>query len=553
MPRRLPSSALDQQTQITASSTGAILAGNWYIGTGGAGSGGAVAGTLTGPLVGNADTATAWKNKVVVNGTDLIGNVTPITIGVNTTSIATSGTYYPTFVPSNTAGNQQASTNTNFKYDPNTGYLSATRFVGSGAGLTDLIIPSYGLSAVDGAGSTAKVRLYSSSTVGATYAFNQNTAVSIQRIQVGFGALDAGETALRAVFYTTNPNTGQPYGDLNGDGAVDQSDSIIILQLVAGSISPTARSNQLLAAIGASANAGAIVTYGWINSSLAGDVTLAGSGGITVSRTNNTITFNAPAVDLTGYATETYVTTRGYLTSAPVTSVNGQTGAVTVSSPTAVSSLSQDTVLFGGGGYTYGMGVVPGYTYTITNGVVDVYTETWSVPTTGWWSFTSIAMKASGQRLDCSGWLSTTAYLIGCLEVNISGFGWRTVATRSWDAINVLNSLTADGGSRKVGESSAYFSSGLGWGTSDTRGNDFRKPYYLSAGEGVRFRFLWATTLPTYNETNTNTGILDSNDVFNPIIVPTGPDYEWRAYWLGGGGGYWYVGCRVQWSAVRTG
>jgi hypothetical protein len=151
--------------------------------------------------------------------------------------------------------------------------------------------------------------------VGATYTFNQNTQTSLLRIIVGLGALDAGETALRAVLNATNPNTGQPYGDLNGSGAIDLSDTTVIGNLIAGNISPTSRSNQLLAAIAASADAGLIVTYGWINSSLAGDVTLAGSGGITVSRTGNTITFNAPSIDLTGYATETYVTTRGYLTS----------------------------------------------------------------------------------------------------------------------------------------------------------------------------------------------------------------------------------------------
>ena len=76
---------------------------------------------------------------VVVNGTNLAGNVTPITIGVNTTTISTSGTYYPIFVPTNVAGNQQASTNLSFSYDPNTGYLSASRFVGSGAGLTNIV------------------------------------------------------------------------------------------------------------------------------------------------------------------------------------------------------------------------------------------------------------------------------------------------------------------------------------------------------------------------------------------------------------------------------
>jgi hypothetical protein len=90
---------------------------------------------------------------VVINGTNVNGGTTPITVGVNTTSIATSGTYYPTFVPTNTAGNQQASTHASLSYDPNTGFLSATRFVGSGAGLTGVVksISFNGGAAADGA------------------------------------------------------------------------------------------------------------------------------------------------------------------------------------------------------------------------------------------------------------------------------------------------------------------------------------------------------------------------------------------------------------------
>jgi hypothetical protein len=133
MPRRLPSSSLDKQSILTAidgtlASPQGTLSGYWKLDQ-----------TLTGDITGNADTATKWKDAVVVNGTNLAGNVTPITIGVNTTTISTSGTYYPIFVLSNTAGNQQASTNTSFSYDPNTGYLSASRFVGSGAGLTNIV------------------------------------------------------------------------------------------------------------------------------------------------------------------------------------------------------------------------------------------------------------------------------------------------------------------------------------------------------------------------------------------------------------------------------
>jgi hypothetical protein len=284
--------------------------------------------TLTGGITGNAGTATKWANKVVVNGTDLDGATTPVTIGVNTTAITTSGTYYPTFVPTNVAGNQQASTHASLSYNPSNGYLSATRFVGSGAGLTNVVTSisfngatavsgalsitqnAYGLSAIGTDNNSTAVRLYSSSSVGATYAFNQNTSSSILRTYVtGLPAVDPGEVALRAVFNATNPATTQIYADLTGDGVANLTDAIQILQIVSGTGSATARSNQLLAAIAASADVGLIVAYGWISSSLAGDVLLKGSGGITASRSGNTITFDADSVDLTGYATETFVTT----------------------------------------------------------------------------------------------------------------------------------------------------------------------------------------------------------------------------------------------------
>lgn len=46
---------------------------------------------------------------------------------------------------------------------------------------------------------------------------------------------------------------------------------------------------------------------------------------------------------LAGYATESWVQGQGYLKTAPVTSVNGQTGAVTVTVPTKVSDLTNDS------------------------------------------------------------------------------------------------------------------------------------------------------------------------------------------------------------------
>jgi len=300
MPRRLPSSALDKQSVITAvdgslASPQGTLSGYWKLDQ-----------TLTGDITGNAGTATRFKDAVVVNGTTLAGNSTPVTISVNTTSLATSGTYYPTFVPTNVAGNQQASTHASLNYDPNTGYLSATRFVGSGTGLTgvvksisfngatavsgDLSInqSTYGLGAISGLAAIPTIRLYSSSTAGATYTFSTSTLTSILRIVVGLGALDAGETALRVVFYTTNPATGQPYGDLDGNGSVGSGDDTVINSIVAGGAA-TSRSNQLLAAIAASPDIGLIVRYGWINSSLANDVSFSGFNGTTVTRSGNSI------------------------------------------------------------------------------------------------------------------------------------------------------------------------------------------------------------------------------------------------------------------------
>lgn len=201
MPRRLPSSSLDKQSILTAidgtlAAPAGTLSGYWKLDQ-----------TLTGDITGNAGTATKWTNKVVVNGTDLIGNVTPITIGVNTTTISTSGTYYPTFVPTNVADNQQASTNTSFSYNPNTGYLSATRFVGSGAGLTNIVtsIALNGATAVNGAvalSTVASVAAGTGVTVSGTGLGPYTGAVTVNIGQavgtssdVQFGSIGVGSAA----------------------------------------------------------------------------------------------------------------------------------------------------------------------------------------------------------------------------------------------------------------------------------------------------------------------------------------------------------------------
>jgi hypothetical protein len=196
MPRRLPSSALNTQSVITAiagslASPAATLSGYWKLDQ-----------KLTGDITDNAGTATKWANKVVVNGTDLDGATTPVTISVNTTSIGTSGTYYPTFVPTNTAGNQQASTHASLSYNPNTGYLSATRFVGSGAGLTNIVtsIAVNGATAATGAVAISTVAsavsgtgvTVSAATGAVTFSIGQAVATSSD---VQFGSIGVGAAA----------------------------------------------------------------------------------------------------------------------------------------------------------------------------------------------------------------------------------------------------------------------------------------------------------------------------------------------------------------------
>jgi len=143
---------LDSQTQITASGGGLTMAGTWYIGTSGLGSGGSTPGTLNGPLTGNADTATQLKTARNINGVGFDGSQA-ITVGLNTTSTATTGTYYVPFVSSNSTGNQQAYTNGNFSINPNSGTLSL-------------------------GGAINATNLPSSSTIGASVSISANASLS---------------------------------------------------------------------------------------------------------------------------------------------------------------------------------------------------------------------------------------------------------------------------------------------------------------------------------------------------------------------------------------
>jgi hypothetical protein len=163
-----------------------------------------------------------------------------------------------------------------------------------------------GINASSGGG----IRLSSTPLTGTeTYSYIENTSVSLLRIVTVLPALDAGDTALRAVFNTTNPATNQPYGDLSGSGTIDLQDATTILSIIVGNTAPTSRSNQLLAAIAASADVATIVKFGWIGVSSAQDIILKGSGATSITRNGNTFTvsstdtdtWNANSKDVAGY------------------------------------------------------------------------------------------------------------------------------------------------------------------------------------------------------------------------------------------------------------
>ena len=98
------------------------------------------------------------------------------------------------------------------------------------------------------------------------------------RIIVGTPAGDPGETALRTILATVNPSSvpsGLYYGDVSGTGGtypgcIDLNDQIITSKYRLGLNTITSaektRTNQLLAALEASANRQLMVDYGWIES-----------------------------------------------------------------------------------------------------------------------------------------------------------------------------------------------------------------------------------------------------------------------------------------------
>ena len=125
MTSKVKSSLLDAQSYINAvsgslSSPQATLSGFWKLDQ-----------ALTGSLHGNADTASTLLTTYNLNGTGFNGSQN-ITVPLNTTTTNSNGTYYPTFVSSNSSANQTAYVNGSLYYNASNGQLNVSSLVASG-------------------------------------------------------------------------------------------------------------------------------------------------------------------------------------------------------------------------------------------------------------------------------------------------------------------------------------------------------------------------------------------------------------------------------------
>ena len=179
MTQKIPSSTLANQTRINAVSGGAvnspaaILSGYWGLDQ-----------TLTGSINGNAGTATTLQTSRNINGVTFNGSQ-DITVGLNTTTTNSSGTYYVPFVPSNSSLNQQASVNGSLSYNPSNGTLSL------------------------GSGAINASNLPSSSTIGANVSIAANASVS---------GTNTGDQNLSGYAPLANPNFTGSITLSNGSG-----------------------------------------------------------------------------------------------------------------------------------------------------------------------------------------------------------------------------------------------------------------------------------------------------------------------------------------------
>jgi hypothetical protein len=265
---------------------------------------------------------------------------------------------------------------------------------------------------------------------------------------------------------------------------------------------------------------------------------------------------SVPWTSVTGRPTavSSFTNDSGYQTSSGSVNYASSAGSVAWSNvsgrPTTLSGLTNDTHIYGENGIFWGMGAVPNYTYTLSNGSVDDTSITFNVPSEGWWSFNDINIYFRGRRYYCNAWLNTTAYVTGALEV-LLGTAWYAVSARTWDFQQVNALETVYGDTRVVGTQGSYYYGG--WGKSND--TTFNKPFYIRSGAQIRLRLIWSTSVPSYNSsTIADVGNFDNERVPNVLNLPSAYNYQWRAYPTPiSASGYWNAGAGVQFSATKVG
>ena len=261
-------------------------------------------------------------------------------------------------------------------------------------------------------------------------------------------------------------------------------------------------------------------------------------------------------------AVSSFTNDSGYQTSSGSVNYASSAGSVAWSNvsgkPTTLSGLTDDRHMYGNNGIVWGMGAASGYVYTLSNGAVDDTSTTFSVPSTGWWSFNNVNIHYRAQRYQCTSWLSTTAYVIGSFEIYV-GAAWYPISMRWWDAsqTNALHITSTGGATRTVSTKGTYYQGGLGLGNATQ--TSFDKPYYLTAGATLRLRMMWSPNTPT-EPSGTGVDLGTTPELMDrpPYILsmPSSYNYQWRAYpspQTFTGSSFWFTGAGVEFSASRVG
>ena len=178
---------------------------------------------------------------------------------------------------------------------------------------------------------------------------------------------------------------------------------------------------------------------------IAGDITISPGSGVAISTNGSTLTINStvPGVDLTGYATVTYVDEQieGVTASVPssyVSTLNGVSGAVTIGAGSGVTvTQAGPTLLISAAGAVSSINAESGALTLVGGDNIGIATQDGVITITG---------QASGVTWSTAPLVPTDPGSEGDIAYNDDYFfvrtsqGWRRTALSAWDAEIVISS-----------------------------------------------------------------------------------------------------------------